>query len=253
MAFSRRQLIDAVWGPTWVGDEHLVDVHIGHLRRKLGDDAGRRPVRAHRPRRRLPDGYRPVTAARSTALRPRPGLGRRGCCVAQALVLVAGAAHHLAGRLGGRPEHLPRPPDRGARRRTPPAETPARRGGVRVGPADLDRRRAARRGRRRAGRVLVLQPPGAALDRQRRRRGRRRSPPADYGARVPDPGLGGEFATLAATLQRPGGAARADRDHPATDARRPRPRDAHPAGDHRRAPRGGRGRGPDPRRRTPWR
>lgn len=40
MAFSRRQLIDQVWGQTWVGDEHLVDVHIGHLRRKLGDDAG---------------------------------------------------------------------------------------------------------------------------------------------------------------------------------------------------------------------
>jgi len=39
MAFSRRQLIDTVWGPAWVGDEHLVDVHIGHLRRKLGDDA----------------------------------------------------------------------------------------------------------------------------------------------------------------------------------------------------------------------
>ncbi|GGL58675.1 putative sensory transduction protein [Planomonospora parontospora subsp. antibiotica] len=39
MAFSRRQLIDEVWGETWVGDEHLVDVHIGHLRRKLGDDA----------------------------------------------------------------------------------------------------------------------------------------------------------------------------------------------------------------------
>lgn len=38
-AFSRRQLIERVWGPTWVGDEHLVDVHIGHLRRKLGDDA----------------------------------------------------------------------------------------------------------------------------------------------------------------------------------------------------------------------
>jgi DNA-binding response OmpR family regulator len=38
MAFSRRALIDAVWGDTWVGDEHLVDVHIGHLRRKLGDD-----------------------------------------------------------------------------------------------------------------------------------------------------------------------------------------------------------------------
>ena len=40
MAFSRRQLIEQVWGQTWVGDEHLVDVHIGHLRRKLGDDAG---------------------------------------------------------------------------------------------------------------------------------------------------------------------------------------------------------------------
>ena len=42
-AFSRRQLIEAVWGPSWVGDEHLVDVHVGHLRRKLDDDptAGR--------------------------------------------------------------------------------------------------------------------------------------------------------------------------------------------------------------------
>jgi DNA-binding response OmpR family regulator len=39
LAFSRRQLIDRVWGQTWVGDEHLVDVHIGHLRRKLGDEA----------------------------------------------------------------------------------------------------------------------------------------------------------------------------------------------------------------------
>jgi DNA-binding response OmpR family regulator len=39
MAFSRRQLIELVWGPAWVGDEHLVDVHIGHLRRKIDDDA----------------------------------------------------------------------------------------------------------------------------------------------------------------------------------------------------------------------
>jgi DNA-binding response OmpR family regulator len=39
MAFSRRQLIESVWGTAWVGDEHLVDVHIGHLRHKLGDDA----------------------------------------------------------------------------------------------------------------------------------------------------------------------------------------------------------------------
>ncbi len=39
LAFTRRQLIEQVWGPAWVGDEHLVDVHIGHLRRKLGDTA----------------------------------------------------------------------------------------------------------------------------------------------------------------------------------------------------------------------
>ncbi|HEX2705047.1 MAG TPA: response regulator transcription factor [Candidatus Lustribacter sp.] len=38
-AFTRRQLIDAVWGPEWYGDEHVVDVHVGHVRRKLGDDA----------------------------------------------------------------------------------------------------------------------------------------------------------------------------------------------------------------------
>jgi DNA-binding response OmpR family regulator len=38
VAFSRIQLIHAVWGDDWVGDEHLVDVHIGHLRRRLGDD-----------------------------------------------------------------------------------------------------------------------------------------------------------------------------------------------------------------------
>ncbi|HEX2905206.1 MAG TPA: response regulator transcription factor [Jatrophihabitans sp.] len=39
VAFTRGMLIDAVWGDNWVGDEHLVDVHIAHLRRKLGDDA----------------------------------------------------------------------------------------------------------------------------------------------------------------------------------------------------------------------
>ncbi|WP_323097537.1 response regulator transcription factor [Intrasporangium sp. YIM S08009] len=41
LAHTRRQLIDAVWDPSWVGDEHIVDVHIAHLRRKLGDDPGR--------------------------------------------------------------------------------------------------------------------------------------------------------------------------------------------------------------------
>ena len=41
VVFSRRQLIERVWAQTWIGDEHLVDVHVGHLRRKLGDDPGR--------------------------------------------------------------------------------------------------------------------------------------------------------------------------------------------------------------------
>lgn len=37
--FSRRQLIDRVWGSDFYGDERVVDVHIRNLRRALGDDA----------------------------------------------------------------------------------------------------------------------------------------------------------------------------------------------------------------------
>ncbi len=37
-AFTRAQLIERVWGPGWYGDERLVDIHLGHVRRKLGDD-----------------------------------------------------------------------------------------------------------------------------------------------------------------------------------------------------------------------
>jgi DNA-binding response OmpR family regulator len=32
---ARRELLDAVWGPNWVGDTHVVDVHLSNLRRKL--------------------------------------------------------------------------------------------------------------------------------------------------------------------------------------------------------------------------
>ncbi len=39
VAFSRRRLLERVWGPSWFGDEHVVDVHIANLRRKLGDDS----------------------------------------------------------------------------------------------------------------------------------------------------------------------------------------------------------------------
>ncbi|SFB11882.1 response regulator transcription factor [Cellulomonas marina] len=43
-ALTRRELVDAVWGPGWVGDVHLVDVHVLHLRQKLGDTAERQRV-----------------------------------------------------------------------------------------------------------------------------------------------------------------------------------------------------------------
>ena len=39
VVFSRQKLLDRVWGMDFVGDDHVVDVHLGNLRRKLGDDA----------------------------------------------------------------------------------------------------------------------------------------------------------------------------------------------------------------------
>jgi len=32
---TREELLEAVWGPRWVGDSHVVDVHLSNLRRKL--------------------------------------------------------------------------------------------------------------------------------------------------------------------------------------------------------------------------
>ena len=29
------ELLEEVWGPNWVGDTHVVDVHLSNLRRKL--------------------------------------------------------------------------------------------------------------------------------------------------------------------------------------------------------------------------
>ena len=37
LALSRQQLLDGVWGSSWYGDERTVDVHVGQLRKKLGD------------------------------------------------------------------------------------------------------------------------------------------------------------------------------------------------------------------------
>jgi DNA-binding response OmpR family regulator len=35
----RQAFLDRVWGPEFVADDHLVDVHVANLRRKLGDDS----------------------------------------------------------------------------------------------------------------------------------------------------------------------------------------------------------------------
>lgn len=37
--WTRRQLLEAVWGESWFGNDNVVDVHVGHLRRKLGDNS----------------------------------------------------------------------------------------------------------------------------------------------------------------------------------------------------------------------
>jgi len=35
---TRRQLLESVWGDSWVGNDNIIDVHVGHLRRKLRDN-----------------------------------------------------------------------------------------------------------------------------------------------------------------------------------------------------------------------
>ncbi len=41
IVIRRQALLDQVWGAEFVGDDHLVDVHVANLRRKLGDDPAR--------------------------------------------------------------------------------------------------------------------------------------------------------------------------------------------------------------------
>jgi two-component system, OmpR family, alkaline phosphatase synthesis response regulator PhoP len=38
LVLSREQLLQQVWGYDYYGEERVVDVHIGHIRQKLGDD-----------------------------------------------------------------------------------------------------------------------------------------------------------------------------------------------------------------------
>ncbi|CAN5349361.1 response regulator transcription factor [soil metagenome] len=37
-AFARRRLLEEVWGGDWFRDDHVVEVHVANLRRKLDDD-----------------------------------------------------------------------------------------------------------------------------------------------------------------------------------------------------------------------
>ena len=39
--FTRAQLLERVWGNDYFGDDHVIDVHIANLRKKLGDDPTR--------------------------------------------------------------------------------------------------------------------------------------------------------------------------------------------------------------------
>ena len=41
IVIRRQALLDRVWGTEFVADDHLVDVHVANLRRKLGDDPSR--------------------------------------------------------------------------------------------------------------------------------------------------------------------------------------------------------------------
>ena len=48
MVFSRSMLRELVWGPDWFGDDHVVDVHIANLRKKIDPDGRRSVIRTVR-------------------------------------------------------------------------------------------------------------------------------------------------------------------------------------------------------------
>jgi DNA-binding response OmpR family regulator len=45
---TRAQLLDSVWGDDWFGDDHVVDVHIANLRKKLSRSTDRAIIRTVR-------------------------------------------------------------------------------------------------------------------------------------------------------------------------------------------------------------
>ena len=172
-----------------------------------------------------------------------PGLATR-LLVAQALVLAAGALTTwlVASAVGPSifHDHLMK-----AGVATPAAEARHVEQAFAISTAALDRHRAARR------RSLAALAVSWYFSRRVQRSIAQVTAAASqiaagqYDARVADPGLGGEFGTLAATYNALAERLEHHRSHPATDAGRPGPRDAHPAGDRGCTPGGDRGRRPE--------
>ena len=48
VVFNRQQLLDRIWGDSWFGDDHVVDVHIANLRKKIDQDGVKSWVRTVR-------------------------------------------------------------------------------------------------------------------------------------------------------------------------------------------------------------
>jgi DNA-binding response OmpR family regulator len=48
VVYNRQQLLERVWGPDWVGDDHVVDVHIANLRKKVDQSDAKSWVRTVR-------------------------------------------------------------------------------------------------------------------------------------------------------------------------------------------------------------
>ena len=38
VSLEPRSALERIWGPSWFGDDHVIDVHVSNLRHKLGDD-----------------------------------------------------------------------------------------------------------------------------------------------------------------------------------------------------------------------
>ncbi len=45
---TREQLMERVWGTDWFGDDHVVDVHIANLRKKIASVTDRKVLRTVR-------------------------------------------------------------------------------------------------------------------------------------------------------------------------------------------------------------